>query len=73
MKAYRVTFVVIDHDHLGADGIQAVAENTRYPNHCLRPRVTEIEEAEIGEWSDDHPLNQIGADMDAPFEHEGDA
>lgn len=73
MKAYRVTFVVIDHDRLGADEIQSVVEDTRYPNHCLHPRVTEIEEADIGEWSDDHPLNQIGADLDAPFEREEDA
>lgn len=58
MKAYEVTLRIIDLDELGPAEISAVLENTRYPNHSLSPTVAEIREAEIGEWSDDHPLNK---------------
>lgn len=59
MKAYRVTLMVVDRDELDdADEIVDVIENTRYPNRCIMPKVIKIEERDIGEWSDDHPLNQ---------------
>ena len=56
MKAYRVVLLVVDHDGVG-DGIKTEIESVRYPNHCLSPMVMAIEEAEIGDWRDDHPLN----------------
>lgn len=57
MKAYQVTLLVIDHDELGEEGIKNTLENTKYPNWCLSPEVKEIEGVDVGEWSDDHPLN----------------
>ena len=57
MKAYKVVVLVVDHDELGAAGIKVEMENVRYPNRCMSPDVMSIEERDIGEWSDDHPLN----------------
>ena len=54
MKAYRVELLIIDHDHLGAKEISLVLENV----DCLAPSVMAIQEREIGNWSDDHPLNR---------------
>ena len=58
MKAYKVTVLVIGDDELEESGIREEMENVRYPNHCMYPRIMEIEEADIGEWTDEHPLNQ---------------
>lgn len=56
MKAYVVTLTIIDFDELEADEVKDVIENTRYPNRCIDPEVVRVETADIGEWSDDHPL-----------------
>jgi len=50
---------LFDFDQLGADEIKSVLENSRYPNHCIRPDVMSVSEADIGEWHDDHPLNKF--------------
>ena len=49
--------IIIDHDAVGKKGIKDVIENAHYPNRCIDPRVMDIQERDIGEWSDDHPLN----------------
>ena len=59
MKAYKVEVLIIDHDDIGREAIHKVLENTRYPNRCISPQVMNIEEREIGEWTDNHPLNFI--------------
>ncbi len=56
MKVYKLEVIVIDHDGVG-DGITDTIENQRYPNHCISPHVVSVEERDIGEWSDAHPLN----------------
>jgi len=58
MKVYKVEILVIDHGNLGADEIKSVIENQRYPNWCISPQVKNIESRDIGEWTDDHPLNK---------------
>ena len=58
MKVYKVEIFIVDHDQLGADEIRDVIENARYPNHCIYPDVKSIIEKDIGEWSDDNPLNK---------------
>jgi len=58
MKAYQIELMVLDFDGLGSDGIKAEIENTRYANRCIKPEVMACEERDIGEWSDEHPLNQ---------------
>lgn len=67
MKAHVVILTIIDHDNLGADGVKMEIENVRYPNDCLSPHVLKIETADIGEWSNEHPLNQIDADWSHYF------
>lgn len=57
MKVHRVVLLVVDHDNIGRDEVSGILENIKYPNHCMNPQVVLIETADIGEWSDDHPLN----------------
>lgn len=56
-NVYKIELCVIDHDDIGAESIRGVLENTRYPNRCIAPLVLTIEEKDIGEWYDEHPLN----------------
>lgn len=58
MKVYKLEIYVPDFDNLGAEEIKAVIENQKYPNYCINPEVIVIEERDIGEWSDDSPLNK---------------
>lgn len=58
MKVHRVVLYVIDFDQLGADGVKDVIESTRFANRCISPKIGEIQTRDIGEWSDEHPLNK---------------
>ena len=58
MKAYKIEVYVLDYDGVGEEGIKYHLENTKYPNWCIAPNVISIQEADVGEWSDDHPLNK---------------
>lgn len=57
MKVYKVELMVLDFDDIGADGIKAEIENTKYGNRCIVPEVRACEARDIGDWSDEHPLN----------------
>jgi hypothetical protein len=57
MKVYKVELLIIDFDKLGPDEIKSEIENCNYLNDCISPKVKAIEERDIGEWSDDNPLN----------------
>ncbi len=59
MQAHKIILTVIDFDQLGAAELKRVLENTKYPNHCIAPSVFSVETVELGEWEDDHPLNNI--------------
>jgi hypothetical protein len=54
MKAYKVELLIIDFDQIGGEGIKNMIENLRY----LATTVKNIKEVDIGEWTDDHPLNK---------------
>lgn len=54
MKAYLATVLVIDFENQGPDDLRISMENLRY----WTPSVMDIKTADIGEWSDDHPLNK---------------
>lgn len=56
MKAYKIEILVIDFDELGQLEIERQIENICYPNG-ISPEIWGIKEVGIGEWSDDHPLN----------------
>ena len=58
MKAYKIEILVIDFDGIGEDEIKSVIENAKYPNRCINPAVMDTKERDIGDWSDDHPLNK---------------
>ena len=57
MKAYKLTLLFVDHDDVGMDGAISLIENAQLPNHISAGTVMEAEDYDIGEWSDDHPLN----------------
>ncbi len=57
MKAFKVELLIIDFDEVGAEGIKAQLENTKYANRCISPEVMKVTEKDLGEWGDDHPLN----------------
>ena len=57
MKVHKVTLMIVDTDQLGAKDVREVIENARYPNHCIGPKVMQIESREI-EWDEgNHPIN----------------
>ena len=57
MKIHKIEISVIDFEDMGVEEITYILENTRYPNHCINPNVINVKTKDIGEWSDDHPLN----------------
>ena len=64
MKAYKFEVLVIDFDQLGGDEIAQTIQDANYPNDCISPSVESIEERDIGEWTDDHPLNKAGCSLE---------
>jgi hypothetical protein len=53
MKAYKVELLILDHDNIGVCE-ETFCEDFEY----LFPKVMSIHSKDIGEWDDDHPLNQ---------------
>jgi hypothetical protein len=58
MKVYKVTLMHIDFDNMGLERVKVGIENARMGNLVQPGTVMSIEEADIGEWDDEHPLNQ---------------
>ncbi len=54
MKAFKLTFLVVDLEDQGLESILVEFENMK---HGVSPSLLDSEEFEIGEWEDDHPLN----------------
>jgi hypothetical protein len=57
MKAHLLQVLIVDHDHLGVDEVERTLEDANYPNDCIAPSVLKSQSVDIGEWDDDHPLN----------------
>lgn len=57
MKAYAVTIVVVDHEGMGQQAIEYELSNARHAYGSVLKTV----EADIGDWSDSHPLNHRGS------------
>jgi hypothetical protein len=57
MQAIKIELLIVNFDGLDLEEIKSVIENTRYPNHCISPQVMSAEVKEIGDWDDDHLLN----------------
>ena len=65
MKAYRIVTYVLDfYNKLSPEEI---AEELTYNRH-LNISTGAIDEIDIGEWDDDHPLNYINTDVEAYFQ-----
>lgn len=52
MKAYKLELIVVDHSGIG---LGEILNSLDYFDYSFD--ITETQEADIGEWSDDHPLN----------------
>lgn len=57
--------LIVDTDEIGEDQIKDAIHNARYSNRCISPSVKKITAKDIGEWSDDHPLNIRGESEEA--------
>lgn len=57
-KAYKIEILIIDLEEVGLEEAASLIESANYPSDCIRPIVMTSKEADIGEWSDDHPLNK---------------
>lgn len=57
MKVFKITQMFIDFDNLGPARTKELLEGAHLPNHISPGTVTALEERDIGEWRDDHPLN----------------
>ncbi len=57
MKAYRMVLLFVDHDRVGPESAKRLIEDARLPNRIDPGTVLSLEEADIGEWHDEHPLN----------------
>lgn len=58
MKVHRIVLCIVDHDEVGGEEAGQIIQNQKYPNYCIYPMVQSVETVDIGEWSDDHPLNK---------------
>lgn len=56
MRVYKIELMIIDYNEI-EDDIKDEIECTEYGNNCISPKVINMEFAEIGEWHDNHPLN----------------
>ncbi len=63
MKAHILTVVILDHDGLGAEGVVEELQSANFANDCIHPKVGKVETFELGEWEDNHPLNQGDTDQ----------
>lgn len=57
MKAYKIEILIIDHDNLGPASLKNELENANFANDCINIQIKNMIEKDIGEWTDDHPLN----------------
>lgn len=64
-EVHKVTILVVDHDGLGAKGVKDEFENTSYANHCMNPKVKQVETRTVP-YTDAHPLNSNLQEKHAP-------
>lgn len=70
MNIHQYTLYVIDFEDYGPDEFITIIENHR---HLTGAKVFHDCTHEIGEWTDDHPLNQNGTDYEDFFANLADA
>ena len=57
MQVHKIVLFVVDHDRIGAEACCGELMNANYGNDCIYPQVVSSDTRDIGEWSDDNPLN----------------
>lgn len=57
MKAYKIELLYIDHENIGKESLIQEINNKEISGYC--PFVMDITSKDIGEWSDNHPLNSL--------------
>lgn len=62
MNAYLLTVLVVDFEDAGLESITELIKSCEY----IMPIVTDSRSADIGVWTDEHPLNIVGRDV-APY------
>lgn len=65
MRVYKLEVMVLDFDQLGEEGVASLIHNARYLNHCSEPIVMACTSVDIGEWTDEHPLNRASTHKEA--------
>jgi hypothetical protein len=68
MKAYKVELLIVDYDNCG-DSIKDIIENQKFPNYCISPSVISMISADIGEWTDEHPLNYHSTSLEEKLKY----
>lgn len=53
-KAYKITINVLDFEGIDPREMIQMIENVKF----LYPSVRKMEQTDLGEWDDDHPLNK---------------
>lgn len=56
VQVHRIVLMIVDHDVVGIEELSDIIENTKYPNHCMNPKVMNSDTREV-RWYDQHPLN----------------
>ena len=59
MNVYKVELMILNFDDLNEQDVTAVIENQKFPNRCIDPIVMRIESRDIGDWHDEHVLNDL--------------
>ncbi len=54
MKAYKIEVFIIDFEDVGPRGIHSELENCKH----IGVQIKDTKVTDIGEWSEDHPLNK---------------
>ena len=64
MKVHQVVLAVVDFDEIGAEGVRQIFEHMSDSCDSMLPTVRSVKTMDIGEWSDDHPLNDLNREED---------
>lgn len=59
MEVYKLEVLIINYEEVGEEELKIIIEDGRYPNDCINPCITKIQSYDIGEWEDNHILNNV--------------
>lgn len=59
LNIYKLEVYIYDFDEVGEKDIKNYLENTKYPNHCMHPKVASMEKRTVFDWDEGHELNKL--------------